>query len=329
MKPTTLNSVERAREILDIELAGLAKVRAALDAAFQHAVHLVLERLAAGGKIVVTGIGKNLPVAEKISATLASTGATSVVLNPAQAMHGDLGILCPGDLLLVLSYSGDSQEIIDLIPLVRRIGGIPVLAFTGMPESALGRLADATVSIAVDREACPFNMAPTASTTATMALGDALARVVLEARGFRIEDYAKLHPAGAIGRTLLLRVADIMRKDDRLAVVRDDAKVKDALLAMTQARSGSAAVVDSANAVLGIFTDGDLRRHIAKKPDILNAPVREVMTPRPITVQSDALAVEVLRVFESHSIDDVLVVDESNRLLGAVDIQDLPKFKIM
>jgi arabinose-5-phosphate isomerase len=323
-----LDVVGRAREVLDMEIQGLIRVRDSLGADFQQAVSLLLDRLHAGGKVVVTGIGKNFPIAEKISATLASTGATSVVLHPAQAMHGDLGILCKGDVLLALSYSGESQEILDLIPLVRR-ADVAVVAFTGMADSTLARLSDRAVSVAVDREACPFNMAPTTSTTATLAVGDALAMVLLEARGFRIEDYAKLHPGGAIGRALLVRVADIMRTGDRVPTLRKGQTVKDSMLAMTEARSGSAAIVDDEGRLLGIFTDGDLRRHLARRPDLLELPIETVMTSSPLTVTSDQLAVDVLRTFEAHNVDDLLVVDDWGRLVGAVDIQDLPRLKIM
>jgi arabinose-5-phosphate isomerase len=323
-----MDAIARAREVLDLEAEGLRKVRNALGPEFERAVDLILGCLRAGGKVVVTGIGKSLHIAEKISATLASTGSTSVLLNPSQAMHGDLGILSPGDVLLALSYSGESQEILDLLPAIRRFG-VKVVAFTGDPSSALAQLSDVAVSAAVDREACPFNLAPTASTTATLALGDALAMVLLEARGFRREDYANLHPAGAIGRSLLLHAADIMRTGDRLAAVPRGARVRDAILAMTRARSGSAGIVDEANRVVGIFTDGDLRRHITHQPNLVDLPVDQVMTPRPVTVRQDCRAVDVLKTFEEHNIDDLLVVDDANRLVGAVDIQDLPKLKIM
>ncbi len=281
-----------------------------------------------GRKVVVTGVGKNLPIGEKISATLASTGTTSVVMNPTQALHGDLGILAGGDVLLALSYSGESEEILNLIPLVRRFD-VTVIAITGNLKSTLAKLSDTTISVAVDREACPFNMAPTTSTTATLAVGDALAMVLLESRGFKIEDYAKLHPGGSIGRTLLLKVSDIMRRDERVASVPSGAKVKDAILAMTRARTGMAGIVDAKNRVLGIFTDGDLRRRLPQQPDLLLCAIDDVMTRNPITVKQDDLAVEVLRVFETHNIDDLLVVDVGRRLVGAIDIQDLPKLKIM
>ena len=318
----------RAREVLDVEIEGLQNVRAAIGAAFSRAATLILECLDQKGKIVVSGVGKNLHIAEKLSATLASTGATSVVLHPTQAMHGDLGILSPGDVLLALSYSGATEELLKILPVVQRLG-IPIVGMTAEPESELARCSAAVLSVAVEREACPFNMAPTTSTTATLALGDALAMVLLDARGFRKEDYALLHPAGAIGRTLLLHVSDIMRTGDRLASVVETANVESALFAMTQARAGSVAVVDAGNKVLGIFTDGDLRRHVTDDPDVLRRPVAEVMTRHPIMVRADQLAVDVLRIYESHRIDDLLVVDKSGVLVGVIDIQDLPKMKIL
>jgi arabinose-5-phosphate isomerase len=320
--------LKRAQEVIDLEAEGLRKVRNGLGDAFTAAVGLILGRLSAGGKIVVTGIGKNLHIAEKISSTLASTGATSVVLHPAQAMHGDLGILGSGDVLLALSYSGTSEEILNLIPLVRRLG-VAIVALTGATDSPLARNSDAVINVAVDREACPFNMAPTASTTATLAVGDALAMVLLEARGFGREDYAKLHPGGAIGRALLTRVADIMRTGDRVARTGLGATVKDAVVAMTQARSGSAAIVDAEGRLLGIFTDGDLRRAVSLSADVLSRPVAEFMTRSPLSVRPDELAVDVLHVFERHDIDDIPVLDDHNRVVGTVDIVDLPKMKIM
>jgi len=323
-----LNPVQRAKEVLDVEIEGLQKARNNLGHEFGDAVNVLLKCLEQRGKIVVTGIGKNLHIAQKISATLASTGSTSVTLNPAQAMHGDLGILTAGDVLLVLSYSGESEELIALLPIAKRFG-VKIVSITGDPNSSLAKHSDVAIPAAVDREACPFNMAPTSSTTVALAIGDALAMVLLEARGFEKEDYAKLHPGGAIGRALLLRVSDIMRTGDRLAIVKDDGKVKDALVAMTQARSGSAAIVDANHKLLGIFTDGDLRRHIAQHADILEIPIKQIMTRDPITVTANRLAVDVLRIFEERNIDDVLVVDGQNRLVGAVDIQDLPKLKIL
>ncbi|MEI6564184.1 MAG: KpsF/GutQ family sugar-phosphate isomerase [bacterium] len=321
-------SIRRGRDVIQMEIEGLQKVQLSLASGFTRAVEMILQATQAGGKVVVTGVGKNLHIGEKISATLASTGSTSVFLNPIQAMHGDLGILAPADVLLALSYSGESEEILNLLPLVRRLG-IKVISLTGKLHSSMAKLSDEVISVAVEREACPFNMAPTTSTTATLAVGDALAMVLLDARGFRIEDYARRHPAGSIGRTLLLRVSDIMRKGDRVASVPSDAKIKDVIFAMTKGRTGSAGVLDKAGRVLGIFTDGDLRRHLPQHPDIVNMPVASLMTRNPISVKADCLAADVLRIFEKHNIDDLLVVDDRNKLVGAVDIQDLPKFKIM
>ncbi len=324
---TNTNYEKRAREVLDIEIEGLQNVKEAIGPAFAQATDMILNCLAAKGKIVVSGVGKNLHIAEKISATLASTGATSVVLHPTQAIHGDLGILTRGDVLLALSYSGTSEELLSILPVVQRLD-IPIIAMTAQPDSQLAECSTVVLSVAVNREACPFNLAPTTSTTATLALGDALAMVLLDARGFQKEDYALLHPAGAIGRTLLLHVSDIMRTGDRLASVSEQANVEAALCAMTQARAGSVAIVDQNSHVLGIFTDGDLRRHISRE-DLLAAPITEMMTPNPLSVTPDQLAVNVLKIYEERNIDDLLVVDSDGVLVGAIDIQDLPKLKIL
>ncbi|MFA5343867.1 MAG: KpsF/GutQ family sugar-phosphate isomerase [Kiritimatiellia bacterium] len=324
-----MKMVKRAREILDIEVKELQRVRAQLGREFSRAAQIILDGLNRDGKIVVAGVGKSFHIGQKIAATLASTGSPSVTMHPSQAMHGDIGILGTRDVLLTLSHSGESAEILEILPVVKRLGAT-IVAMTGVAESALARASDAVILIPVRREACPFNLAPTASTTAMLAVGDALAIVLLEARGFRKEDFAKLHPGGAIGRTLLLRVADIMRKDKRLARIGAQTKVKDAILAMTSARSGAVGIVDKTGKLAGIFTDGDLRRLITQRRGaIANLPIRSVMTRAPITVRTNDLAVEVLKIFEEHTIDDLLVVDAQRRLVGMVDIQDLPKFKIM
>ena len=318
---------ERAREIIDIEIAGLHKVRDGLGREFGRAIEKLLAALDRGNKIVVTGVGKNLPIGQKIAATLTSTGSPTVFLHASDAMHGELGILAEGDVLLALSYSGESEELLSLLPLVKR-KGVHVISITGSTDNSLARLSDEVIPVMVEREACPFNMAPTATTTVTLAVGDAIAMVLLEARGFQLEDYAKLHPGGAIGRTLLYRVADIMRKEDRIATVRKGSKVKDAVLAMTAARAGSVAIVDDEGRLAGIFTDGDLRRHITT-PNLTDQPIDAVMTKKPLTLAGHQLAVDVLAFFEKHNVDDVAIVDEDGKLVGMVDIQDLPKFKIM
>jgi arabinose-5-phosphate isomerase len=317
----------KAREVIDIELAGLQKLRDGLDGGFSKAVEVILARLKQHGKIIVTGIGKNAPIGQKIAATLTSTGCPAVFLHPSDAMHGDLGLVAANDVVLALSYSGASEEMLTLIQALKRQEA-PIIAITGEPESELGRDADVIIPVTVEREAGAFNLAPTTSTTVTLVVGDALAMVLLEARGFQREDYAKLHPGGAIGRTLLLRVADIMRTGERLAKVRDDQLVRDAVLAMTSARAGAVAVVDAADKVVGIFTDGDLRRHLGDGPPLADLPVARVMTPRPVSVRPEHLAVDVLAIYEKRNIDDLVVVDEQGRLAGMVDIVDLPKFKI-
>ncbi len=323
-----MDYIKRAKDVVGCEIEGLQMVYESIGKDFDLAATVILECLNKRGKIVVTGMGKNLHIAQKVSATLASTGSTSVVLNPSQAMHGDLGILTQGDVLLTLSYSGESDELVELLPLARRMQ-VTVITMTGVLDSTLAKNSDIIVPVPVPREACPFNMAPTASTTAALAAGDALAMVLLDARGFKKEDYAKLHPSGAIGRALLIRVGDMMRTGDRLATIRRDARVKDALMAMTKARAGSVAVVDENNKLLGIFTDGDLRRQIAESDNLLERLIDSVMTESPLTVRPSQLAVEVLTIFQDHQIDDLVVVDDDNHVVGAIDIQDLPKVKVI
>ena len=324
-----MNALEIAREVLDVEIEGIRHVRDRLDNRFEQAVAMLRSALDRGGKIVLTGVGKNLHVAEKISATLASTGSTSVLLNPMQAIHGDLGILAPADVLVALSYSGESEELKNLVPAVRRLG-IPILAVTGNPDSTLGRLSQLVLPCAVEREACPFGIAPTASTTATLALGDALAMTLLRQSGFDREDFAKLHPGGAIGRTLLLRVRDLMRTGEKIAAVAPDAPVSEVVVAMTRAHGGAAFAVDPEGRLLGIFTDGDFRRALAQGDTAaMRRPVSDFMTRRPVTVGPDDLAEDVLHVLSSRAIDDLPVVDADGRLAGAIDIQDLPKFKVL
>jgi arabinose-5-phosphate isomerase len=322
-----MDYIAKAREVIDIELAGLQKLRDGLDGGFSKAVEVILARLKQRGKIIVTGVGKNAPIGQKIAATLTSTGCPAVFLHPSDAMHGDLGLVAANDVVLALSYSGASEEMLTLIQALKR-QEVPIVAITGEPDSGLGRDADVVIPVTVEREAGAFNLAPTTSTTVTLVVGDALAMVLLEARGFKREDYAKLHPGGAIGRTLLLRVADIMRTGERLAKVREDQLVRDAVLAMTSVRAGAVAVVDADDKVVGIFTDGDLRRHLGDGPPLAEMKVAQVMTPRPISVRADHLAVDVLAIYEKHNIDDLVVVDEQGKLAGMVDIVDLPKFKI-
>ncbi len=323
-----MNHVRRAKKVFDIEMDALRRTRARLDAAFAEAVETIVETLRRRGKIVVTGVGKSGNLAHKIAATFTSTGATSVVLDAVNALHGDLGIISDGDVVLTLSYSGETDELLRILPAIKRFD-VKIIAVTGFPKSRIARYSNIVLNVHVRREACPFNLAPTASTTAMLALGDALAMCVLEARGFKKSDYARLHPAGAIGSTMLVQIKDIMRTGERNPVIADTATVKDALLAMTRAKSGTISIVDKRGRIAGVFTDGDFRRHIARDAAVLQAPLRTVATRHPVTIRHTALAVEALKVFQQRQIDDLIVVDENRRPVGIVDSQDLPKFKIM
>ena len=323
-----MNFQKRAKEVIDIEIAGMEKIRDQINGHFSTAIEWILATVKNGGKVVVTGVGKNFHIGQKMVATFNSTGTPSALLHPIEAMHGDFGLVGDKDIILALSYSGASDELIALIPALKR-RGLKIIGMTGDAASPLGVQSDLILPVTVDKEACPFGMAPTASTTVTLALGDALAIVLLEARGFKKEDYAKLHPGGAIGRTLLLRVADVMRTSDRLAKVLSGVKVKEAVLAMTGARAGCVAVVDGKEKLLGIFTDGDLRRHLISTPNITEVVIDTVMTRSPITLKPDQLAVDILKIYEEKNIDDLMVVDDAGHIVGAVDIQDLPKLKIL
>jgi arabinose-5-phosphate isomerase len=323
-----VSHLAQARKVFAIELAALKAVRAQLDGAFDAAVELVVATLRQRGKIIVVGIGKSGNVGHKIAATLTSTGSTSVLLNSVDALHGDLGIVNDGDVVLALSYSGESDELLNLLPALKRFS-IKLIAMTGAPKSSLARHSDIVLNVRVPREACPFNLAPTASTTGMLVLGDALAMAVLAARGFKQHDFARLHPSGAIGRAMLLKVGDIMRSGPRNAVAAQDLTVKEALLVMTRAKSGSLSVVDQRGKLIGVFTDGDFRRQIALDGDLLGQPLRKVMTKRPISIRDHALAAEALKIFNERNIDDLIVVNAKNEPVGLVDSQDLPKLKLM
>jgi arabinose-5-phosphate isomerase len=323
-----MSHLSHARNVFDIELAALKAVRGQLDAAFDRAVEAIVEALNRRGKIVVVGIGKSGNIGRKISATLTSTGSPSVVLDSVDALHGDLGIVNDGDVILALSYSGESEELLNLLPALKRFP-VKIIAISGNPKSSLASHSDLVLNVRVPKEACPFNLAPTASTTAMRVMGDALAMVVLQARGFKKSDFARYHPSGAIGRAMLLRVGDIMRAGDRNAIAREDLTVKEALLVMTRAKSGSLSVVNNRGRLVGVFTDGDFRRRMSTDENILSRPLRAVMTKRPIAVRADALAVEALKIFNERNIDDLIVVNAKQEPVGLVDSQDLPKLKIM
>jgi arabinose-5-phosphate isomerase len=323
-----MSYLREARRVIDIEIAGLQAVRGRLNASFNRAVEAIVDTIESKGKVVVAGVGKSGNIGRKIAATLTSTGTTSVLLDSVDALHGDLGILSDGDLVILLSYSGESEELVHLLPAMKRFD-IRLLALSGDAKSTLGRSSDIVLDVSVPSEACPFNLAPTASTTATLAMGDALAMAVLKARGFRKEDFARYHPSGSIGRALLSRVEEIMRSGERNAKAKQTATVKDALFLMSEAKSGCVSVTDSRGRLVGVFTDGDLRRLLTEDRDCLSRRLKGVMTVNPIQIRGSALAVEALRVFDSNPIDDLIVVNEKGEPVGHVDSQDLPKMKLM
>jgi arabinose-5-phosphate isomerase len=322
-----MSHLARARNVFDIEVAALKRVRAQLDGTFDRAVDLIVGALGRRGKVVVVGIGKSGNIGRKISATLTSTGSTSVVLDSVDAVHGDLGIVNDGDVVLALSYSGESGELLNLLPALKRFL-IKIIALTGNSRSSLAQHSDVALNVRVPKEACPFNLAPTASTTAMLVMGDALAMSVLQARGFKQTDFARYHPSGAIGGALL-RVGEIMRTGDRNAVAREDLAVREALLVMTRAKSGSLSVVNARGKLVGVFTDGDFRRRMLTDAGLLTRPLKKVMTRKPISITDTALAVEALKIFDERNIDDLIVVNARNEPVGLVDSQDLPKLKIM
>ena len=321
-----MSHLKRAREVFDVELAAVKAVRGRLNATFDKAVALITYALANRNKLVVVGVGKSGNIGRKIAATFTSTGAPAVLLDSVDALHGDLGILNDGDIVLALSYSGETDELIDLLPAMKRFS-VRVIAITSAPKSTLGQHADVVLNVKVPKEACPFNMAPTASTTASLVMGDALAMAVLDARGFKKSDFAQRHPSGAIGRALLLRVGDIMRSGSRNPIAHQTMPVRDALLIMGEAKSGSVSVVNKNGKLAGVFTDGDLRRHLAKDDDVLDLPLAKVMTRRPTTIREDALAADAIRIFNEGNIDDLIVVNAKREPIGLVDSQDLPKLK--
>jgi arabinose-5-phosphate isomerase len=323
-----VSHLKHARAVFDIELAGLKTVRAQLDDTFDRAVDLIVSALRQRAKIVVVGIGKSGNVGRKIAATLTSTGSTSVVLGSVDALHGDVGILNDGDVILVLSYSGETEELLNLLPALKRFS-VRIIALTGGLKSTLARSSDLVLNVKVPQEACPFNLAPTTSTTAMLVMGDALAMAVLQARGFKPTDFARYHPSGSIGRALLLRVCEIMRTGERNPVAPETLSVKSALLIMGRAKAGSVSVVNRRGRLVGVFTDGDLRRHMAADDDVLAQPLAKVMTRNPVSVRDHALAVEALKIFKERNIDDLIVVNARKEPVGLVDSQDLPKFKLM
>ena len=315
-----------AAQTLDIEAAALLGAKQRLGAGFARAVEAML---ACRGRVVVMGMGKSGHVGRKIAATLASTGTPAMFVHPAEASHGDLGMVTVGDIVIAISNSGESDELNIIVPVLRRLQ-VPLIALTGKPDSTLARHADMLIESTVEQEACPLNLAPTASTTTQMALGDALAVALLDARGFREEDFARSHPGGALGRKLLMHVRDLMRQGDEVPRVGPDAGLNDVLRQMTGKGLGFTAVVDEADGVLGIFTDGDLRRLIERGADLRSLRASDVMHRTPRLVAADALAVEAAGVMEQHRITSVLVVEgEPPRLVGTLNSNDLMRAKVI
>ena len=310
-----------ARQVLDIEVDALRAVSSRLDLQFADAVHLIL---ACTGRVVVSGMGKSGHIGCKIAATLASTGTPSFFMHPGEASHGDLGMIAHDDVVLALSNSGESNEIVSIIPLIKRRGA-KFIAMTGNPNSTMARVADVHLDASVDKEACPLNLAPTASTTAALALGDALAVALLDARGFSADDFARTHPGGSLGRRLLIHVRDVMHTGKALPQIGHDASLKTALLEMTEKGLGMTAVVDAAGKVAGVFTDGDLRRALEHALDLQQARVTDLMTHHPKTIHADELAVAAVEKMETLKINGLLVVDASNTLVGALNMHDLLK----
>jgi arabinose-5-phosphate isomerase len=320
-------AMQLARETLEIEGDAIAALHARLaqDDSVARAVGLLF---ACSGRVVVSGIGKSGHIARKIAATLASTGTPAMFVHPAEAAHGDLGMVTAQDAFIAISYSGESSELMEILPVVKRMGA-PLIAMTGKPGSRLAQLADVHLDISVAKEACPLNLAPTASTTVTLALGDALAVALLDANGFREEDFARSHPGGALGRRLLTHVRDVMRSGEAVPAVGPDVPLARALLEVSQKGMGMTAVVDEERRPIGVFTDGDLRRLIERVQDFSNISIRDVMHADPRRVHPEQLAVDAVAIMEEFRINQMLVVDAEDRLVGALHIHDLTRAKVI
>ena len=315
-----------ARDVFDIEADAIRGLRNHLDDGFVSAVDFLLS---CRGRVVVSGIGKSGHIARKLAATLASTGTPAFFVHPAEASHGDLGMITQKDVVLALSNSGETDELLTILPLIKR-QGIPLIVMSGNTESSLARLADVHIDTSVPAEACPLGLAPTASTTAALVMGDALAIALLEARGFTDEDFARSHPAGSLGRQLLLKISDVMHVGEKVPSVSPDASLTEALVEMTRKGLGMTAIVDEQNHLLGVFTDGDLRRAVDDDDiDLRATPVTHLMTAKPKTISAEKLAIEAARLMEAHKIHALLVVDEANHVVGALNIHDLLRARVV
>ena len=315
----------RGRRVLQTEVAAVTALQDRLGTAFVEACRLLHD---CTGRVVVTGMGKSGHIGNKIAATLASTGTPAFFLHPAEASHGDIGMLTHDDVVIAISNSGETAELMTILPVIKRLG-IPLIAMTGRPQSTLGKTAAAVLDVSVSEEACPHNLAPTASTTATLAMGDALAVAILEARGFTEEDFARSHPGGTLGRRLLLHVEDVMRKGDDLPAVEPGTTLSVGLLEMSRKGLGMTTIVDATRHVIGVFTDGDLRRVLDRQADVHATTMSEVMTARPKVARPRMLAAEAVHLMEEHKITALPVVDDDGRLIGALNVHDLLRAGVM
>ena len=319
------HALNLAREVLRTEASAVAQLAHRIDTDFADALDLLL---GCGGRVIVVGIGKSGHIARKVAATFASTGTAAFFVHPAEAGHGDLGMITGNDVVIAFSNSGETAEVLAIAPAIKRLGA-RMVALTGNPESTLARLADAHLNTAVAKEACPLNLAPTASTTAQLAMGDALAVALLDAKGFGAEDFARSHPGGTLGRRLLTRVSDVMRTGSAVPSVPLSATLAEAVLEISAKRMGMTAVLDTDGSIAGVFTDGDLRRALEQIDSFKSAHVADLMTPNPATIGSDALAAEAVRVMELRKINQLLVADPAGRLLGALNMHDLFHAKVV
>ena len=323
-----MDHLSKARRVIQMEIDELENLLNRIDESFSHAINTLKTTIDSGHKFIIIGVGKCHNIGHKIAATLNSTGAPAVVLNSQNALHGDLGIVSNGDTILALSYSGETNEILDLLPALRRFK-ITIISMTGNVSSSLARNSDIILDTKVEREACPLNLAPTSSTTAMLVLGDAIAMTLLESRGFVKEDFAKLHPGGSLGRTLLTKVSDIMRIGENFCTASPETTLRSTLKKMITARSGAAVIISDAGGLEGILTQGDFVRSIQRNPDILDLPVSKFMTKNPITIEENRLAVEAVQVIGENRIDDLVVLDEKGKPTGLVDSQDLSRMKLV
>ena len=320
--------LDKAKRVIALEVDELQRLSDRIATPFCEAVDALKLAIDQQHKIVVVGVGKSGNIGHKIAATLNSTGATAVVLNSQNALHGDLGLVQAGDVVLAMSQSGETTELLDLLPNLCRFD-VPIIGMTGRMDSSLARHSDIVLDTSVSREACPMNLAPTSSSTVMLVLGDALAMVLLEARGFRSEDFARLHPSGHLGRILLTRVSDVMRGEEQLASIQKDATVEEALKAMTKQRAGAAVVVDPKGALLGIFTHGDFVRAFQNNLAIRDQAVEPFMSSDPICIEGQRLATEALQLLEKHRVDDLIVVDAEGMPIGMLDTQDLSRMRLI